>query len=94
MSKVYGVKDIAKDLAEERGISLKEATSTVNDLVEIIASKCVDGGVSFKDVFTIKPILRKGRTGKSNINGKEWKSEDKYVLKITTGKGMSAELNK
>lgn len=96
MGKVSGVSDIAKDFAASRGISVSEARSIINDLVPVLATKIVEGGVSFKGVFTITPKLRKGRQGKvafGENKGKEWKSEDKLVLNIKTGSQMDKELN-
>lgn len=96
MSKVSGATDLANELAQKRGISKTEAQEVVKDLVEIMASAIVNGGVSFKGVMTIKPKLRKGRTGKISFGdkkGQQWKTEDKYVLEVTTGKVMDEELN-
>ena len=55
---------------------------------------CVDGGVSFKGVFTIKQKVQKGRSGKCSFNGKAWKTEDKNTLSISVGSDLEAELNK
>ena len=93
MSKIAGIKDIAEDLAVKRGIPKSEAMDIVKDTVGIIGSKCVEGGVSFKGIFTIKPKVKKGRTGTCSFNGKTWKTEDKKVLTITTGSAMEEELN-
>lgn len=94
MSKVAGLKDCAEALAKARNISKSEAESIMKDVVEVIASKCADGGVSFKGVFTIKQKVQKGRSGKCSFNGKEWKTEDKNTLAITVGSDLDAELNK
>ena len=93
MSKIVGLNDVADELAEKKGMTKAMARDIAKDFIEIFASKVVDGGVSVKGVFTIKPKLQKGRTGTCSFNGKEWKTEDKYVLSIKTGKGMEAELN-
>lgn len=90
--KVAGLKECAECLAVTRGISKSEAESIMKDVVEVLATKCVNGGVSFKGVFTIKHKLQKGRSG--NMNGKEWKTEDRTTLKITVGSDLEAELNK
>lgn len=94
MSKVAGIKDCAEELAVARGITKAEAESIMKDVIEVIASKCVEGGVSFKGVFTIKKEIRKGRSGKCSFNGKEWSKPDTNTLKLTVGKDMIAELNK
>lgn len=96
-NKVSGAKDLAEELAAKRGISKAEAKSIVDDVVECMASKIVEGGISFKGVMTIKPKLRKGRSGKiafGENKGQSWTSEDKYVLEVKTGSDMEAELNK
>lgn len=96
MSKVLGINDLSAELAAKRGISKSEARDIMEDVVSVMKSAIIDGGVSIKGVMTIKPALRKGRTGKITFGankGKEWKSEDKYVLSIKTGGDMEAELN-
>lgn len=96
MSKVAGINDLSAELAAKRGISKAEAKSIMEDVVSVTKSAIIDGGVSLKGVMTIKPTLRKGRKGKIPFGenaGKEWKSEDKYVLSIKTGGDMEAELN-
>ena len=90
---VAGMKDCVEALAVKRGISKAEAQSIMQDAVEVIADKCVEGGVSFKGKFTIKHKIQKGRTGKCAFNGKEWKSEDKTTLSISVGSELEAELN-
>lgn len=94
MSKVAGLKDCAETLAVTRGIPKSEAESIMKDVVEVLATKCVEGGVSFKGVFTIKQKVQKGRSGKCSFNGKEWKTEDKNTLAITVGSDLEVELNK
>jgi nucleoid DNA-binding protein len=91
MSNVAGLKECAEALAQTRGITKSEAESIMKDVVEILASKCAEGGVSFKGVFTIKKKVQKGRSG--NFNGKSWKTEDKNVLSISTGKDLEKEMN-
>ena len=90
---VAGMKDCVEALAVKRGISKAEAQSIMQDAVEVIAEKCVEGGVSFKGKFTIKHKIQKGRTGKCAFNGKEWKSEDKTTLSISVGAELDNELN-
>ena len=97
MSKVSGVSDLGAELAAKRGIAKTEATDIMKDVVEIMASAIVAGGVSFKGVMTISPKVRKGREGTiafGENKGQKWKSDDKLVLSITTGSQMNAELNK
>ena len=97
MSKVSGVSDLSSELAAKRGIAKTEATDIMKDVVEIMASAIVAGGVSFKGVMTITPKVRKGREGTiafGENKGQKWKSDDKLVLSITTGSQMDAELNK
>ncbi len=94
LNKMAGVEDCVEALAMQRGISKAEARSIMNDVVEIIATKCAEGGISFKGVFTIKPKVRKGRSGVCSFNNKEWETEDKLVLSINTGSAMMKELNK
>ena len=48
-------------------------------------------GVSFKGLFSLKKVLRKGREGA--VNGKAYKTEDKYVLKATVYKDLDEAMN-
>ena len=89
-----GMKDCVETLAQKRGISKAEAQSIMTDVVDVIAEKCIEGGVSFKGKFTIKKKVQKGRSGKCSFNGQTWKTEDKNVLSISVGSELEAELNK
>ena len=90
--KVAGIKDCAETLAQSRRISKSEAESIMKDVVEVLATKICEGGVSFKGVFTIKQKTQKGRSG--NMNGHEWKTEDKQTLSIKVGNDLDMEMNK
>lgn len=94
MSKIAGMKDCVETLAMKRGISKAEAQSIMSDVVDVIADKCVEGGVSFKGKFTIKQKVQKGRKGTCKFNGKAWSTEDKNTLTITVGSELEEELNK
>ena len=88
------MKDCVEALAQKRGISKTEAQSIMVDVIDVIAEKCVEGGVSFKGKFTIKKKVQKGRSGKCSFNGQAWKTEDKNTLSISVGSELEAELNK
>lgn len=94
MSKVAGIKDCVELYAKERGISKPQAEAEFKTAVNVITDMCLDGGVSFKGLFTIKQKVQKGRSGKCSFTGKEWKTEDKNILSITVGKELSDKLNK
>lgn len=87
-----GMKDCVEALAMRRGIAKSEAQSIMNDVVSIISTACTQGGVSFKGKFTIKPKIRKGRSG--SMNGQSWSTEDKVTLTISVGSELDADLNK
>ena len=89
---MYGMKDCVEAYAKKRGISKAQAEEQFKDALMVIADMCKAGGVSFKGLFTIKKTVQKGRKG--SFNGKDWETEDKYKLSITTGKELSVELNK
>ena len=96
-NKVSGIAEVAELYAATAGVSTAAAKKVVQDVVECISTKIVGGGVSFKGVMTIKPKVRKGRSGKiafGENKGQAWKSEDKIVLEIKAGSSMDAELNK
>lgn len=97
MSSVAGIAELSKELAAKRGIPLSEAKSVMRDVVDVMGSAIVSGGVSLKGVMTITPVVRKGRKGKISFGdkkGQEWETEDKIVLSIKTGCDMEAQLNK
>lgn len=86
-----GIKECAELLAQTKGISKVEAERQMRDCVEVIATKCAEGGVSFKGVFTIKQKIQKARSGV--MNGKEWSSPDKKTLSIKVGSDLDKEMN-
>lgn len=87
-----GMKDCVEKYAQKRGISKAQADTEFKTAVDVIADACVNGGVSFKGIFTIKQKVQKGREGE--VNGKSYKTEDKNTLKISVGSELDAELNK
>ena len=89
-----GMKDCVELYAKKRGISKAQAETEFKTAVDVIGDMCVDGGVSFKGIFTIKKKVQKGRSGVCKFNNKEWKTEDKNTLAITVGSDLEAELNK
>ena len=92
MSKVVGVKECAEALAVKKGITKTQAEKEIKDVVNLIADMCVENeGVSFKGLFSLKKVLRKGREGA--VNGKAYKTEDKYVLKATVYKDLDEAMN-
>lgn len=96
MSSVAGIAELSKELAAKRGISLSEAKSVMRDVVDVMSSAIVDGGVSIKGVMTITPTVRKGRKGKISFGdkrGQEWQTKDKIVLSIKAGRDMETRLN-
>lgn len=87
-----GIKECIERLAKKRGVSRAEATTIMNDVLNVIQDMCIEeGGVSFKGLFTIQTKVRKGRKG--NFNGVDWKTEDRKVLSIKTGKVLEEKLN-
>ena len=88
------MKDCVELYAKRRGISKAQAETEFKTAVDVIGDMCVDGGVFFKGLFTIKQKVQKGRSGKCSFNGKAWKTEDKNTLSITVGSDLEAELNK
>ena len=91
---IAGIKDCVEVYAKRRGISKSQAETEFRTAVDVIADMCVDGGVSFKGIFTIKKKVQKGRSGVCKFNNKEWKTEDKNTLAITVGNGLEEELNR
>ena len=91
---IAGIKDCVELYAKRRGISKSQAETEFRTAIDVITDMCVDGGVSFKGLFTIKKKVQKGRSGVCKFNNKEWKTEDKNTLAITVGSALEEELNR
>ena len=95
--KCFAVKnDVATQYAERIGITVKEATQRVNDILDVIVNFIVDpevDGVMFRQLFTIEKVTKKARSGKMPINGVSYKTPSAQKLKISTGKIISDKLN-
>ena len=89
---VSGIKECIEAYAEKRGIPKHKATEEFNTALDVICEKCVEGGVSFKDRFSLKQKVKKGRAG--CVNGREWSTEDSTTLVLKLGKELKEELNK
>ena len=87
-----GMKDCVEKYAQKRGISKAQAETEFKTALEVIKEACVEEGVSFKGLFTIKKKIQKGREG--SVNGVTYKTDDKTTLKLTVGSELDAELNK
>ena len=90
---MHGVKDLVVAYAQKRGISNVQAKAEVEAMVDCLKDLVVKGGISLKGLFTIKHHVRKGRTGKRPGTDITYTTEDKTVLKITTGSVLDKELN-
>jgi nucleoid DNA-binding protein len=87
-----GMKDLVTAVALIRGIPKTQAKEIVNDVIGCMTDALIEEGeICIKDVFTIKVITRKGRTG--TIDGRHFKSEDKKFLTIRTGSRMLKSIN-
>lgn len=92
MSKIAGLKDCVETLAQKRGIPKTEAKSILLDVFDVLCDKIVEtGGVSIKDIMTLKIKVQKGRSG--TFKGTEWHTEDKKLLAVKTGTQMKIRLN-
>ena len=89
---MLGMKDCVEKYAQKRGISKAQAETEFKTALEVIKEACVEEGVSFKSLFTIKKKIQKGREG--SVNGVTYKTDDKTTLKLTVGSELDAELNK
>lgn len=86
-----GIKDFIEAYAMKRGISKVQAEQEVKAFLDVMKDKLKAGGVSFKGIFTIKKVVKKGRSGK--CSGREYTTEDKNSLKLTVGADLEQELN-
>lgn len=87
-----GITDCIERYAQKRAISKAQAETEFKTALDVIADACVDGGVSFKGIFTIKKKVQKGRKGM--CNGHEYETQDKNTLSIKVGTDLDKELNK
>lgn len=89
---VAGLKDCVEKLAQNKGISKSEAEEQMRDVLDVIKEQCVENeGVSFKGLFSIKKVLKKGRKG--SINGHDYETPDKYSLKLTVSSVLDYDMN-
>ena len=87
-----GMKELVQSIALIRGIPKTQAQEIVTDVIGCMTDAIIeDGGICIKDCFTIKTVLRKGRTGV--IDGRTFKTEPKKYLSIHTGKRMMKSIN-
>lgn len=86
-----GLKDFIEAYAMKRGISKVQAEQEVRAFLDVLKDKLKAGGVAFKGIFTLKKVVKKGRSGK--CNGHEYTTEDKNSLKLTVGAELEQELN-
>ena len=91
MKKVLGVKECVELYAQKRGITKLQAKEEFETALDTIADGCVQGGVSFRGMFSLKSKVRKGREG--TINNIPYVSEDRNTLKFSIGKKLEEALN-
>ena len=89
---MLGKKEFIENLAVKKGVTNAEATKDVEMFLETLSDACVNGGVSFKGLFTFKKVLKKGRSG--SVNGVESTTEDSNTVKVTVGSALKEMLNK
>ena len=89
--KINGITEVIEKYAQKNGITKAQADKDIKSMLEVLSDCIVEGGVAFRDLFTIKIKTVKGRTG--TVNNKEWKTEDSKSLKIVTGKSLKDRLN-
>jgi len=65
--------------------TIKEITTLLNNLIEVITEELKNGGIiEILKFLTIKMKLSKGRSG--NLDGIEWKTEDRILPKVSLSK--------
>lgn len=86
------VKDLATLVVRELGCTNSEAQKTVKLVLDSMLSEIERvGSFSYRGYFTIEKKIRKGKKG--SVNGYEFDSPDKYVLKISTGNILDKRMN-
>ena len=86
-----GITDCIERYAQKRAISKAQAETEFKTALDVIADACVDGGVSFKGIFTIKKKVQKGRKGM--CNGHEYETQDKNTLSTKSQNPLFSLIN-
>ena len=98
VEKTFAVKrDIAEALAEKRNITVKDAKTIVNDVVDIMVDFLADNevdGIMLRNLLTIEKTTKRGRSGVVPMNGVKYSKPSTQKLKVSTGKTLLALLNK
>lgn len=88
---MFFIKDFTEAYAMQRGINKSQAKREIDDFLKVFETAVMNGGVSFKGLFTIKTAIRKGRDGV--VNDMSYHTDDKMTLKISVGKDLDEKLN-
>lgn len=92
VEKTLGVADVAILFAEHTNTTKKQATEYLYEFLNIIVDACTEhNGVTFRDYFSIKPKVQKGRSGE--FKGVAYETEDKNTLKLTVSKTLIDKMN-
>lgn len=93
------VTDISEACAERGGITKKEATERVRNVLELVGDaiiECADGDakVFLSGFGTFKTTVKPARTLKSNLTGETHEVPEKIVVRFTPSVGMYVDVNR
>ena len=88
MKKQEFVEIVSKEIGESKNRTKEILDGLDNATLKAFNSIEMDDKVPASNLYSIHKKLRKGRSGVSKLHGveKEWKTEDKVVPNIKTGK--------
>jgi DNA-binding protein HU-beta len=85
--------DLIKKIKKNNGITIDESTTIVNDIFNEIQKSLEEGkNVSLSGFGTWNVSILKGRDGKVPKSKKEYKSEDKYVVRFKPSKNTKEKV--
>lgn len=85
---------VARQLAADTGLTIKESTELVGNIYEIVATEIAAGNdVKIDNVGTIKQVVRAARTGHNPSTGASLEIPAKKTIKIKPFANIKAVLN-
>lgn len=96
--KTITITDISNAYAERGGVTKKEATERVRNVLELVGDAIIDCADGDAKVFlsgfgTFKTTVKPARTVKSNLTGETHEVPEKIVVKFKPSVGMYVDVN-
>lgn len=86
-----GTKDVITLMSERTGFSKKDCKASLDATLEIISDQITKGGdVTLTKFGSFKCVDKEARTGTCGLNGSEYKTPAKRVMKFKTSNALNA----